>query len=80
MLRRRKKEGEPSVSHYEDEYLSFEYKADNFWLICCNCEYQISINECFFDDDDDLLSDSDIKCPSCGSHELRKVSGRDEWY
>lgn len=56
------------------------YKSDNCWLVCCNCEYQLSIDGCFFDEDEDLLSDLDITCPYCGSHELRKVSEENnEW-
>ena len=58
---------EKYFEEYEDS--SDQY---NLWVICCNCEYEVLIEEVFYDSYTDGLCDSNIDCPCCGSKEMRK--------
>lgn len=54
------------------DYETEEISTENFWLICLNCEYEMSIDECFFDNVEEILSDDSIECPVCKSKEMRR--------
>lgn len=58
-----------------NEYLyTNEIEYDNIWLICLNCEAELSMDDCFFDLTEDNLIDEEVECPFCQSKQLRMES------
>lgn len=54
-----------------DDYFNEDNEMENLWLICLNCEYEMSMDDCFFDYSEDNLSDEAVECPVCKSKQMR---------
>lgn len=63
-----------TTSRHNDmnQYYDYTDSASTCWLICVNCEYEMSIDECFYDFDEDSLSDEEVECPICKSKQMRR--------
>lgn len=61
---------------------NINYNSEVMWLVCCNCEQEISIEEIFCEDFG-VSQRFGIECPTCGSMELRHYTEKEDdygWY